>query len=90
MNIEYAIKFRCQDCGERHCVYIRCPLYQMGNHDCTGNRTEAILKYCKWCMNGHPITECSEPLCSIWEFRKKTKGDLHVDFLPPDPKRRIL
>jgi hypothetical protein len=82
MNMRQAIRLRCLDCGGNHCVFIRCPLYQKGKPGCPGNRTEAIRKYCKWCMNGHRINECSEQMCTIYHFRKNTKGDLHVEFLP--------
>jgi hypothetical protein len=89
MNMRQAIRLRCLDCEGRHCLFIGCPLYGKGNRGCHGNRAKAIRAYCKWCMNGHRINECSEKLCSIREFRKNATGDLHVDFLPVTPKRRF-
>jgi hypothetical protein len=89
MNMRQAILHRCLDCEGRHCLFIGCPLYGKGNRGCHGNRAEAIRAYCKWCMNGHPINECSEQMCTIYHFRKNTKGDLRVDFLSCTSKRRV-
>jgi hypothetical protein len=84
-----AIRLRCEDCEGRNCGFTECELFTMGKRGCNGNRSKAIRAYCKWCMNGHRINECSAISCYIYQFRKNTKGDLHVDFLPFTPKRRI-
>jgi hypothetical protein len=89
MTLREAIRLRCEDCEGRNCDFTKCELFSMGKRGNCGNRSKAIRKYCRWCMNGHRINECAATPCSIYQFRKNTSGDLHVDFLPGISKRRV-
>lgn len=89
MNLREAIKLRCLDCEGRNCGFTGCALFGKGKRGGHGNRSDAIRRYCRWCMNGHRINECMAISCPLYQFRKNTTGDLHVDFLPFIPKRRV-
>jgi hypothetical protein len=89
MTMREAIRLRYEDCEGQNCDFSKCELFNLGKRGSHGNRSEAIRKYCRWCMNGRRINECTAISCSIYQFRKYTTGDLYVEFLPFIPGRRV-
>jgi hypothetical protein len=37
-------------------------------------------------MNRNPVNQCASPDCTIYQYRMAARGNLHVDFLPPNPR----
>jgi hypothetical protein len=37
-------------------------------------------------MNHNPVNQCASPACSIYQYRAAVRGNLHVDFLPLNPR----
>lgn len=86
MTAKQAIKGRCLDCRAFKCSMIDCPLFGLMKPKAGVNRTEAIRQYCQWCMNRNPVNQCASPDCTIYQYRMAARGNLHVDFLPPNPR----
>ena len=82
MTAKQAIKARCLDCAGFKCTDEKCPLHGLMKSKAGADRVTAIRKYCRWCMNGHPINLCSSPACGIYQYRASTGGDLRVAFKP--------
>lgn len=82
MNMRETIRLRCLDCEGRDCKFTRCGLFNLGKRSGKGNRSMAIRRYCRECMNGNRINECAAMSCSIYQYRKTVRGDLRVNFLP--------
>jgi hypothetical protein len=83
MTAKQAIKTRCRDCsgaGERG--FDDCALKGLAEKEGRCDRTEAIRKYCQWCMNGHPVNQCVSPDCVIYQYRANATGNIKVSFLP--------
>jgi hypothetical protein len=84
MTAKQAIKARCRDClaGSRGCTFTDCALKGLAGKDERCDRTEAIRKYCRWCMNGHPVNQYASPDCAIYQYRTNADGNIKVSFWP--------
>jgi hypothetical protein len=84
MTAKQAVKARCHDClaGGRECPFTECALKGLAGKEGKIDRTEAIRKYCQWCMNGHPVNQCASPDCAIYRYRANAQGNIKVSFLP--------
>jgi len=87
MTAKQVIKARCRDClaGARECAFTDCALKGLMNEQGGVNRATAIRRYCKWCMNSHPVNQCASPNCAIYQYRATCEGSLNVRFLPVKP-----
>jgi hypothetical protein len=82
MTAKQVVKARCRDCSGRGCGFVDCALKGLTGKDGRRDRTEAIRKYCRWCMNGHPVNQCVSPDCAIYRYRANAGGNIKVSFLP--------
>jgi hypothetical protein len=84
MTAKQAVKAWCRDClaGGRECTFTDCALKGLTGKEGRCDRTEAIRKYCRWCMNGHPVNQCASPDCAIYQYRANASGNIKVSFLP--------
>jgi hypothetical protein len=82
MTAKEVIKARCRDCSGRECGFTDCALKGLAKSKREANRTAAIRKYCQWCMNKNPVSQCASPNCAIYQYRSRPGINLHVMFLP--------
>jgi hypothetical protein len=84
MTAKQAIKARCRDClaGARICEFEDCAIKGLMDKQGKTDRTEAIRRYCQWCMNRNPVNQCASPECTIYQYRTVCEGNLNVLFLP--------
>jgi len=84
MTAKQAIKARCRDClaGTRECTFTDCALKGLKKAMRGSNRYQAIMKYCRWCLNGHPFKVCNSPDCAIYQYRQELQNRPK---LPPNP-----
>jgi len=74
MNLKQVIKLKCRDCEQStriDCKDKTCPLHGLHKSKGKANRPSAIVKYCLWGLNGHPISTCFDKTCAIWGYRNK-------------------
>jgi hypothetical protein len=82
MTAKQAIKARCFDCSGRECGFTDCTLKGLAQKEGRCDRTEAVRRYCQWCMNGHPVNQCAFPDCAIYQYMANVSGNIKVSFLP--------
>jgi hypothetical protein len=86
MTAKQVIKTRCLDCAGFKCTDTGCALYGLMKSKGGAKRPAAIKAYCRWCMNGHPISLCVSPDCGIYQYRRDVGG---MVFLPKNsPEKR--
>jgi hypothetical protein len=74
MTAKQAIKARCFDCSGRECGFDDCALEGLAKAQGRANRTEALRKYCQWCMNGHPVNQAPPRIALFTNIGPGVKG----------------
>lgn len=71
--LEKAIKARCKECNSEKDKEL-CKGCKLNNPK---NKSLAILKYCKECLNGNSLEYCgSETTCSLYKYVPKLKAEI--------------
>jgi hypothetical protein len=73
ITIESAIRERCSSCFGDECKQSDCHLHGYAADASKKGRTEAVRRYCSWCMGGNPISQCASASCPVHNFRTDKK-----------------